>query len=199
MLIGNVITDEKVKLDKKFNISNSLDDIIDTIPTLIIGLDNAKKLNTKLNYLERKIDDNTFWTFNKKEKRVLFEEDLFYFIEHSYSLFRNKINYKFVDMILSESKYINNIFDELSDAERIISFITLDMVYVFLNETVYGFDLRQVTFRGRNKNTFIELIKSFSDVFLDDDKILIEYKNELSMFNDEVKYIPLIYSIRNND
>ena len=174
MLIGNVITDEKVKLDKKFNISNSLDDIIDTIPTLIIGLDNAKKLNTKLNYLDRKIDDNTFWTFNKKEKRVLFEEDLFYFIEHSYSLFRNKINYKFVDMILSESKYINNIFDELSDAERIISFTTLDMVYVFLDETVYGFDLRQVTFRGRNKNTFIELIKSFSDVFLDDDKILIE-------------------------
>ena len=79
MRIGNVITDEKVKLDKKFNISNSLDDIIDTIPTLIIGLDNAKKLNTKLNYLDRKIDDNTFWTFNKKEKRVLFEEDLFYF------------------------------------------------------------------------------------------------------------------------
>jgi hypothetical protein len=199
MRIGNVITDEKVKLDKKFNISNSLDDIIDNIPTLIIGLDNAKKLNTKLNYLERKIDDKTFWTFNKKEKRVLFEEDLFYFIEHSYNLFRKKINYKFVDMILSESKYINYIFDELSDSEKIISFINLDMVYVFLGETVYGFDLRQVTFRGRNKNTFIDLIKSFSDVFLDDEQILIEYKNELSMFNDEIKYVPLIYSIRNND
>ena len=38
-----------------------------------------------------------------------------------------------------------------------------------------------------------------SSVFLSDEQILIEYKNELSMFNDEVKYVPLIYSIRNNE
>ena len=199
MQIGNIIIDDYIKLDEKFNIINSLDDIIDNIPTLVVGLDNAKKLDVKLNYLERKLDDNTFWTFNKKEKRVLFEEDLFYFIEHSYTLFRKKISFKFIDLILSYSQDINNVFNNIKESKNVISFVYIDMVYVFMNKTIYGFDLRQVVFIGKTKVTFIDLIKNLSDVFLEDNKILIEYENELSMFNDEIKYIPLIYSIRNND
>ena len=199
MQIGNIIIDDFIKLDNKFNIINSLDDIIDNIPTLVVGLDNAKKLDVKLNYLERKLDDNTFWTFNKKEKRVLFEEDLFYFIEHSYTLFRKKISFKFIDLILSYSQDINNVFNNIKESKNVISFVYIDMVYVFMNKTIYGFDLRQVVFIGKTKVTFIDLIKNLSDVFLEDNKILIEYENELSMFNDEIKYIPLIYSIRNND
>jgi hypothetical protein len=199
MQIGNIIIDDYIKLDNKFNIIKSLDDIIPNIPTLVVGLDNAKKLDVKLNYLERKIDDNIFWTFNKKEKRVLFEEDLFYFIEHSYTLFREKISFKFIDLILSYSEDINNIFNKIKESNNVISFIYIDMVYVFINKTIYCFDLRQVVFIGKNKIKFIELIKSLSYVFLEDKKILIEYKNELNMFNDEIKYIPLIYSIRNNE
>jgi len=199
MQIGNIIIDDYIKLDDKFNITNSLDDIVSDIPTLVIGLDNAKKLGVNLNYLDRKIDDNTFWTFNKKEKRVLFEEDLFYFIEHSYTLFRKKICFKFIDLILSTSQEVNNIFNDIKESDNVISFIHIDMVYIFIDKTIYGFDLRQIKFIGKNKITFIELIKNLSDVFLDNDKILIEYKNELSMFNDEIKYTPLIYSIRNND
>ena len=130
---------------------------------------------------------------------MLFEEDLFYFIEHSYTLFRKKISFKFIDLILYYSQDINNVFNNIKESKNVISFIYVDMVYVFINKTIYGFDLRQVVFIGKTEVTFIDLIKSLSDVFLEDNKILIEYENELSMFNDEIKYIPLIYSIRNND
>ena len=73
------------------------------------------------------------------------------------------------------------------------------MVYIYSNDDIYGFDLRQVAYIGKSPNKFIEVIKSFSNVFLQDEKILIEYKKELYMFNDEIKYVPLIYSIRNNE
>lgn len=199
MRIANIITDEKIKLDKKFNIIQSLEEMVDDVPTLLIGLDNANKLNVKLNYLDRKIDDNTFWTFNKKEKRMLFEEDLFYFIEYSYNTLIKDINYHFVDVILSDSMDVVDIFSEINQHDKVITFINIDMVYVFIDKTIYGFDLRQISFIGKDKITFIDKIKKMSEVFLDSEQILIEYKNELSMFNDEVKYIPLIYSIRNNE
>ena len=64
---------------------------------------------------------------------------------------------------------------------------------------IYGFDLRQVEYIGKSKNVFKDKIKDMSNVFLQDEKILIEYKKELYMFNDEIKYVPLIYFIRNNE
>jgi len=199
MRIANIITDEKIKLDKKFNISQSLGDMIEDIPTLIIGIDNVKKLGKEFNYLDRKIDDKTYWTFNKKEKRALFEEDLFYFIEHAYNILIKDIKFNFVDVILLEGLEVVDIFKSIDKDKKTITFIKNNMVYVFSNKTIYGFDLRQIVFIGKNKITFLDKIKAMSSVFLSDEQILIEYKNELSMFNDEVKYVPLIYSIRNNE
>ena len=59
-MIGNIITSDKLKVDENFNVVDSLDKIIEGIPTLIIGLDNVKKLDTKLNYVDRKLDDLTY-------------------------------------------------------------------------------------------------------------------------------------------
>jgi hypothetical protein len=52
---------------------------------------------------------------------------------------------------------------------------------------------------GKSIDKFMDKIKDMSNVFLHDEKILIEYKKELSVFNEEIKYIPLIYSIRNDE
>ena len=154
MRIANIITDEKIKLDKKFNISQSLGDMIEDIPTLIIGIDNVKKLGKEFNYLDRKIDDKTYWTFNKKEKRALFEEDLFYFIEHAYNILIKDIKFNFVDVILLEGLEVVDIFKSIDKDKKTITFIKNNMVYVFSNKTIYGFDLRQIVFIGKNKITF---------------------------------------------
>jgi len=61
MYIGNIITDEKIKVSKLFNVVESIDKTIDSIPSLYVGLKNAKSLNVELNYLERKLDDLTLW------------------------------------------------------------------------------------------------------------------------------------------
>ena len=199
MLIGNVVCERHIKIDKNFNLIKSTDEIIKDLPTLIIGLDNAKSFTDKISYLDRKINTNTFWTFTRLEKRDLFEEDLFYFIKFSYDELLKLAKFNFIDLILSDSDEINKVFNNIKSSDRVITFSYENMVYVHINDMIYGFDLRQVDYIGKSKNIFIDKIKDMSNVFLSDEKILIEYKKELSILNDEIKYVPLIYLLRNNE
>tara|TARA_R100000805_G_scaffold4446_1_gene5575 strand:- start:843 stop:1442 length:600 start_codon:yes stop_codon:yes gene_type:complete len=199
MLIGNVVCERHIKIDKNFNLVKSTNEIIEGLPTLIVGLDNAKSFTDKISYLNRKINRNTFWTFTRLEKRDLFEEDLFYFIKFSYDELSKSAKFAFIDIILSDSDKINKVFNNIKLSNRVITFSYENMVYVHINDMIYGFDLRQVDYIGKSKTIFLDKIKEMSDVFLSDEKILIEYKKELSVLNDEIKYIPLIYLLRNDD
>ncbi len=199
MLIGNVVCERYIKIDKNFNLIKSTNEIVEDLPTLIVGLDNAKSFTDKISYLDRKINTNTFWTFTRLEKRDLFEEDLFYFIKFSYDELLKSAKFKFIDLILSDSDEINKVFNEINISDNVITFSYENMVYTYVNDMIYGFDLRQVDYIGKSKNIFIDKIKDMSDVFLSDEKILIEYKKELSILNDEIKYVPLIYLLRNNE
>tara|TARA_B100000497_G_scaffold54265_1_gene62193 strand:- start:14 stop:613 length:600 start_codon:yes stop_codon:yes gene_type:complete len=199
MLIGNVVCERYIKIDKNFNLIKSTNEIVEDLPTLIVGLNNAKSFTDKISYLDRKINTNTFWTFTRLEKRDLFEEDLFYFIKFSYDELLKSAKFKFIDLILSDSDEINKVFNEINISDNVITFSYENMVYTYVNDMIYGFDLRQVDYIGKSKNIFIDKIKDMSNVFLSDEKILIEYKKELSILNDEIKYVPLIYLLRNNE
>lgn len=197
MKIGNIITERDIKINNKFNIVNSIDKIIPELPTLIVGMDITKKYYTNISYLNRKINDTTFWTFTKLEKRDLHEEDLYYFIEFAYKNLLKNVKFTFIDLILNDTTYIKSIFDEMSK-NKIITFKDKNNIYLYFKNNIYGFDLRQVSFIGKSIESFMDKIKSLSNVFLEDSNILIEYKKELLIFNEEIKYIPLIYSLNKN-
>jgi hypothetical protein len=198
MKIGNIITERDIKINNKFNIVNSIDKIIPELPTLIVGMDITKKYYTNISYLNRKINDTTFWTFTKLEKRDLHEEDLYYFIEFAYKNLLKNVKFTFIDLILNDTTYIKSIFDEMSK-NKIITFKDKNNIYLYFKNNIYGFDLRQVSFIGKSIESFMDKIKSLSNVFLEDSNILIEYKKELLIFNEEIKYIPLIYSLNKNE
>ena len=198
MKIGNIITERDIKINNKFNIVNSIDKIIPELPTLIVGMDITKKYYTNISYLNRKINDTTFWTFTKLEKRDLHEEDLYYFIEFAYKNLLKNVKFTFIDLILNDTTYIKSIFDEMSK-NKIITFKDKNNIYLYFKNNIYGFDLRQVSFIGKSIESFMDKIKSLSNVFLEDTNILIEYKKELLIFNEEIKYIPLIYSLNKNE
>lgn len=197
-MIGNIIISDKIRVDENFNVVDSVSKKIEGIPTLIVGLDNVKELGVKLNYVDRKLDDLTYWTFSKKEKRNLFEEDLFYFIENSYKKLKNDIEYIFIDFIIFNDKKIDKIFKKIESNTNNITLLNGDMIYTYCEKYLFGFNLKQIEFIGQNPNEFKNKIKSLSSVFLDDEQILIEYKNNLGMLDEEVKYIPVLYSMRQN-
>jgi len=199
MRIANIVCERDIKIDKKFNIIDRIDNIIPGLPTLIIGVNNAKSYSKDISYLDRRINDNTFWTFSRLEKRDLFEEDLFYFIQFAYNKLLDHAKFKFIDLMLSDSEKIKLVFDDIKSGKNVITFHYQNMVYTYVNDTIYGFDLRQVEYIGKSIDKFMTKIKDISHVFLQDEKILIEYKKELRVFNEEIKYIPFIYSLRNNE
>lgn len=195
-MIGNIVTIDNIKVDENFNVVDSFDKIIEGIPTLVIGIDNATQSYGDLNYIDRKINDLNYWTFSKKEKRGLSEEDLFYFIENSYKHLTNTIEYIFVDVILFNERKIKKIFDKIKSFDKNISFLTDKMLYIYSDKYIFGFDLRQIKFINGDVDKFIDKIKNSSIDFLYNNEILIEYKNNIGMLDDELKYIPVLYSIR---
>jgi hypothetical protein len=76
MHIANIVTNSNITVDKYFNISNSLDNIIQDLPTLIIGWDIVKTINPDVDFIDKKLSDNIFWTFKKSERRDIYQEDL---------------------------------------------------------------------------------------------------------------------------
>jgi len=123
---------------------------------------------------------------------------LFYFIEHSYNKLTHSVEYFYVDFILFSSENIKKVINKIVNNDNNITFHYKEMVYVYCENYIFGFDLRQIKFANFNSDKFLNKIKDNSKVLLDDDKILIEYKNNLGMLEDEIKYIPLLYSIKEN-
>ena len=97
---------------------------------------------------------------------------------------------------MNTKEFLKQFFNDIKDnSETNISFVTESMIYILSNYKIYGINLNQIDFIGRDRSVFITNIKSWSKVFLTHNDIFIKYKNKLSMFNDEIKYIPLLYLI----
>lgn len=195
MKIANIVVDNKIKLNNKFNIVKDFTDIIENKPTLIIGLNNVKKLNINLDFLDRKISENIFWTFNKTEKRLLFEEDLYSFQKKIYDDLKKNNNYFFIDFILESNNFIKKFINDLKYKDNIITYQHKNMLYMLFDSKIHGIDLNQLKYIGKNLDKTLKYFNSVSNVFLYEDGKNIKFNNDLEMFNYEVKYIPLIYKI----
>lgn len=195
MFVGNIVAHSKINIDKYFNVVESIDNIIPNLPTLIVGWDIVKIDNPDVDFINRKLSDDIFWTFKKTERRDMFENDLYDFIHHCYNLLVKNVNYKFIDLIqLSESE-LKVTFKNIKKSVNVVGYIHEQMLYIYTENTVYGLDLNLVNYLEYNLLETLNKIKSYCSVFLDNDEILIEYKDIIDMLNNEVKYVPFLYSI----
>ena len=71
------------------------------------------------------------------------------------------------------------------------------MLYMHCDEIIFGLDLKLLKFVGLNEDRVKNKIKEKSSVFLRDKEILIEYKNTIENIDGKIRYIPYLYSIKN--
>jgi hypothetical protein len=71
------------------------------------------------------------------------------------------------------------------------------MVYMHFDTFIFGIDLDMIEFIGLNVDKFLLKIKNKSKVFLEKNMIFIEYKTRIENLDNQVKYIPYLYSIEN--
>ena len=105
MYIGRIITKGKnletvdfVDITQQLNITDK------TVPTLIIGKQNAEKIYGKENVhvLDKKIEDNVYWTFGKLERRNDFERDLLAFNKMLIKKLFKNVNYEYFNVYTSD-------------------------------------------------------------------------------------------------
>ncbi len=195
MLIANIISDNKLDLPKEFNQVNTLEEISNDLPTLIVGWYNTNKLFPNQDILERKIKDNLYWIFKKSEARDKHESELFDFIDLSYKSLVKDIQYIFIDPINYSLSKIKKILFKLYNSKDIIAYQYKDMLYLYTNKLIFGVDLRLLKFMGFNIDKIKQKTGKNTCAFLDTTEILIEYKDYIEKLNNEVKYIPYLYSI----
>lgn len=195
MFVGNIVTHSKINIDKYFNVVDSMDNIIHGLPTLIVGWDIVKTIEPDADFIVRKLSHDIFWTFKKTERRDMFENDLYDFIHYSYNLLINNVEYKFIDLIQLNETELKNTFKTIKNNSDVIGYIHENMLYIYSENIVYGLDLKLVSYLDLNLNEILNKIKTYCLVFLDNDEILIEYKDIIDMLRNEVKYVPFLYSI----
>lgn len=192
--IANILTNKKFDNCEFYNIVSKKEDLIDNIPTLVIGWEFTKALYPNANITTWEIDDKTYWTFGNRERRQRYEENLKKFMDLALNKLVKSINYKYIN-VSKESKYgeetaleflLNNFID-------INIYINNDMVYVSGKKgvVVYGFSLRDYEYLGYDKkNIFKKIYESNVNIIKASDIESWELKTGLSNRN---YVIPCLY------
>lgn len=197
MKIANIVSHNSIPVSDDFNVVRTLDEIIQGLPTLIVGWELVKKYRPDFNVLNKKIEENLYWTFMRSEKRDAYEEDLIYFKHAVYEELIKNFDYIYVDVIQYKPRVLRKIVKKIHNLKKIISYHHDNMIYVYGENLIFGVDLELLDFVGLDKDKIIKKVQILSDVFLTKDSIFIEYKQSIQNLDFQVKYIPFLYSIKN--
>ena len=105
MYIGNIVTKDKIS-DEKYNVCDDITQINKDFLTIIVGWGLVKEIygEGNVSILNKKIDDNTYWTFDNKERKVDLEIDIKKFQYKCIEYIENKITYIFIDVLHDNTK-----------------------------------------------------------------------------------------------
>jgi hypothetical protein len=197
MKIANIVSHQKVNVSQEFNVVESMDNIIHGLPTLIIGFDYVNKHYPEFDVMNRKLGENLYWTVKRTEKRDKYEEDLSWFITKVLTDLISEISYVFVDPIQYNSRTIRKVIRKFHSMENKVTYQNGQMLYIYAEKVIFGVDLKLLKYIGLDYKKIKDKIIRKSLVFLTNDKILIEYKNTVAELDNQVRYIPYLFSITN--
>jgi len=197
MKIANIVSHQKVNVSQEFNVVESMDNIIHGLPTLILGFDYVNKHYPDFDVMDRKLGENLYWTVKRTEKRDKYEEDLSWFVTKVLTDLISEISYVFVDPIQYNSRTIRKVIRKFHSMENKVTYQNGQMLYIYAEKIIFGVDLKLLKYIGLDYNKIKEKIIKKSLVFLTNDKILIEYKKTVEELDNQVRYIPYLFSITN--
>jgi hypothetical protein len=197
MKIANIVSHQKVNVSQEFNVVESMDDIIHGLPTLILGFDYVNKHYPDFDVMDRMLGENLYWTVKRTEKRDKYEEDLSWFVTKVLTDLISEISYVFVDPIQYNSRTIRKVIKKFHSMENKVTYQNGQMLYIYAEKIIFGVDLKLLKYIGLDYKKIKEKIIRKSLVFLTNDKILIEYKKTVEELDNQVRYIPYLFSITN--
>ena len=197
MKFANIVTNNQINVSHDFNVVESMDQIIHGLPTLIVGFDIADKLYPNYDVGYKKITDNIYWTTKRTENRDKHNFELEWFKFFVYNELVKNISYIFVDPIQYNRKSFLKILKKIYHSPNKISYQHNEMIYIYTDGYIFGIDLKLLKYIGLNESKIKDKIIKLSSVFLGGSDIFIEYKNIIEDLDNQVRFLPFLYSIRN--
>jgi hypothetical protein len=197
MKFANIVSKTQINVPQDFNVVQSMDEIIHGLPTLIIGFDLTDKLFPNYDVGNIKVTDNIYWTTKKTESRDKHNIELEWFKYFTYHELIKDINYIFVDPIQYKKKSFLKILKKIYTIPNKISYQHKDMIYIYGDKFIFGIDLKLIKYIGLDVSKIKEKIIRISSVFLEDSNIFIEYKYIIDDMENQVRFLPYLYSMKN--
>lgn len=163
--IGNIVTESPNNPQYYlFNVVDDLSLIDDSLPTLVIGLDNAKKYIKNFSILKKIYDNNMLqWTFTRRERRKEYNDDLNSFKEYCILKDVKNIKYSYIDIINYPLSRIKKMIKYINSYDVKYCFITKNSNFIFIYSkkynTVWGLSLTLCEYIGIAKKKVIEKIR----------------------------------------
>lgn len=197
MKIANIVSTNQINVSQDFNVVESMDQIIHGLPTLIIGFDVTDKLFPNYDVGKTKVADNIYWTTKRTENRDKNNIEIEWFKYFVYHELIKDINYLFADPIQYRKKSLFKILRKIYTTKNKITYQHDDMLYIYGDGFIFGVDLKLLKYIGLDVVKIKDKIIKASSVFLRDTDIFIEYKNIIEDLENQVRFLPYLYSIRN--
>lgn len=155
--IANIFTNKPFMDNEIYNVAKSKVDLIDGLPTLVIGWDFTKQNYPNANILSWEIESNIYWTYGKREKRNRFEENLENFQNLSIKELIKAVKYKFLNVLTSSEEDKRDVYNIILSEVPCNVYIGNDMVYIWdgIKSEIIGLSLRDMEYEGKNPKPFI--------------------------------------------
>jgi|TARA_R110000823_G_C15923417_1_gene498860 hypothetical protein len=199
MKIANIVYTRKFECPDNINIVKTFEEADKRLPTLVIGWKAAKEvIGEEFDITEKVYNDRLHWTFAMTENRNEFEHDIPEFIKYAHQYLVKDISYQLVDPIQEKDEFISRTVKSISNIKKLTGYIHKNgMIYIYGNETIFGFDLKFYKFKYGSAKKTKEHLESAIGCSLLDSNILIDYKDDLENLDNGIRYLPYLYYLKN--
>ena len=197
--LANILTKEPYEDDMFYNIVDTSEKIVEGIPTLIIGWEEAKELYPEANILDWEINENTYWTFKKRVRRERYEEDSKKFKELVLDRTLSHVKYRFFNVLTATQPQKERLNNFLKDNRPKNAVISGDMLYLYNPETATtsGVSLSDISYIGGDKKKVLRLLYSNEATHLAKEKDYISYQSR-DLIKNKKYIIPFLDYLANS-
>lgn len=198
--VGNIVTSYKpTDFDICFNVVTSVGEVDSSLPTLIVGIEEAKPHFENFSHSKRYNANKTFfWTYKKTESRSDFIKDVEQFTNHCVENSVKNIRYEYVDITTYSYTRLKKFINFIDSDTKKTFFFTKNNNFVFFyaekTNYVFGLSLNLLEYFGIKKEKVVtRILKNHKNL------IFKEYNKKngkiLSLLHDSEYLAPFLLSL----
>jgi hypothetical protein len=166
--LANVLTDNRAFFNGNvlYNVVKTESELIEGIPTLIVGWDKVKTLYPDASILEWKINDLVYWTYGRRVKREKFEEDVDKFKKIVFDRVSKSVTYEFFSVLTANTEEKKAFYSFLKDSEPKYMLLKNNMVYIYnvKNNKTIGINLSDIDYEGGDRTKLLRNLFNNSNI-----------------------------------